>query len=784
MKKELFTNGWFFGLKGEPKRPVVLPHDAMQLQERYPEADSGSGCAYFPGGIYTYEKQWEVPSSCEGQQLVLHFEGVYRNTVVKINGIVVGGRHYGYIPFWIDITEAVRFGEVNTIEVEADNSETPNSRWYSGGGIYRPIWLYTGNKVNIKPCGIKIKTLSVHPAVIQVAVDSNAESAEVDILYQGQKVAAAKGFNTILTIEDAKLWDEEHPELYTCKVSAISEGSIVDEAETTFGIRMIECSPKGLFINGKETLLRGGCIHSDNGILGAASFPEAEYRKVKLLKAAGFNALRIAHNPASPALLAACDRLGMYVMDEGWDMWYKRKTKYDYGIHFMDNYEEDIRAMVDTDYNHPSVIMYSIGNEISEPAKEEGVEVAGKLADGFRSLDDTRIITVGCNITILMGSQAGNETFDPEAEGSAGTFEAQFGEMDSTKFNEIISELGNSMEGAANAPEADAASSPLFEKVDVAGYNYASGRYEMDGRLHPDRVIVGSETFPQYIYRNWQMVKALPYLIGDFMWTAMDYIGEVGIGAWAYDADGAGFTKPYPWLLGEVGAMDLIGTPTGEQYMAMAAWDQLDAPAISVSPDVCYPGVVAARGGWRGTNTIPSWSFTGCDGNPTNVEVFSTEPSVELFINGESLGCKETEDGMAAFSCTYQPGTIEAVSYDEEGNETGHSMLESAQGELSIRLTKEAGEDEVHAGSLIYVDVDIVGENGVIESHADQKISLTVEGGTLLGFGSARARSAERFTEGVYTTYYGRALAAVLVGETGAVKIKAAADAMEAELLI
>ncbi len=783
MEKILFTDKWTYGLKGDTKIPVLLPHDAMQLQERDPEAKSGSGCAYFPGGCYTYEKTWMAPAEYEGKQLILHFEGVYRNTTVKVNGKVVCEHAYGYSPFWIDITDAVQAGKENLIEVEADNSQTPNSRWYSGGGIYRPVWLWVGGKINIKPCGIKVKTLSADPAVVQVTVDTNAEDAEIEIYANDQLLASAEGLNVEFTLENANLWDEHHPDLYVCKAMAKQNGQIVDTAETAFGVRVVECSPKGLFVNGVNTLLRGGCIHADNGIIGAASYPEAEYRKVKILKEAGFNAIRMAHNPASPALLDACDRLGMYVMDEGWDMWYKRKTKHDYGKDFMDNYENDIQAIVDTDYNHPSVIMYSIGNEISEPAEEKGVELAGKLAEGFRKLDDTRIITVGCNITILMSSQKGEETFDPDSDRSDGTFGAQFGEMDSTKFNEIISQMGGTMENAANSPEADRASSPLFEKTDVAGYNYASGRYEMDGELHPERVIVGSETMPYCIYRNWQYVKKFPYLIGDFMWTAIDYVGEAGIGAWSYEKDGIGFTKPYPWLLGDTGALDLLGVPTGEMFMAQAAWDLLDAPVIAASPDYCHPGTEAARGAWRGTNTIPSWSFAGCEGNPGTVEIHSTDAYVELVLNGKSLGKKETESGMAVFACNYEPGVLEAVSYDHEGRETGRSKMESARGELSIRLTQE-NKKENKAGSLVFVNVDLVRENGVIESNADTKLKASVEGGTLIGFGSANPRTTERFAEGVYSTFYGRALAAIVPGEKGVTKLKVSGAGLQAELVI
>ena len=780
MNKIVFTDGWLFGLKGEKKKKVLLPHDAMQLQERESSSPSGSGCAYFPGGIYTYEKHWNVPAEYADKKLILHFEGVYRNTTVKVNGVTAAENTYGYTPFWIDITDRVNAGEENLIEVLADNADVPNSRWYSGGGIYRPVWLWVGEKTCISPCGVKVNTLSYDPAVVEVSVDTNADSAQIRIFYGNELVAEAEGLNARISIPDAHLWDEVHPDLYTCSVSVSKDGKIVDTAESRFGIRTIACTPEGLKINGNETLLRGGCIHSDNGVIGAASFPEAEYRKAKLLKDAGYNAIRSAHNPASPALLDACDALGLYVMDEGWDMWYKRKTKYDYGIHFMDNWKKDILAMVDTDYNHPSVIMYSIGNEISEPAEEKGAELAGLLADEFHRIDGTRPVTVGCNLTILADSKKGEETFIPDSGGTTGTFEKQNIAMDSTKFNELISIQGDKLTNGAIEPGVDAACVPLFEQVDAAGYNYGSCRYRMDGELHPDRVIVGSETMPMDIYKNWQLVKELPYLIGDFTWTALDYIGEAGIGAWAYDEDGTGFVKPYPWLLGEAGAIDLIGTPTGELFMAQAAWGQLTAPAIAVSPDVCHPGVTPARGAWRGTNAIPSWSFSGCEGNKTHAEIHSTDPVVELFINGKSLGKKETENALAVYDCVYTPGKIEAVGYDAAGNETGRSSLTSANGETHVQLVQE---NPARIGSLVYVDVNVIGENGVIESNQDQLVEIICTGGTLLGFGSARARTPERFTDGRYTTYYGRALAAVFI-ESEETKISAKYNGKQTEIVL
>lgn len=773
MKKIRFTDGWKFGFQGKEMKQVSLPHDAMLMSKREKDAASTSGGAYFLGDIYCYEKEWFVEEAFKEQKLILHFEGVYRNTTVWLNGKVVGEKKYGYAPFWIDVTDNVIYGESNLIRVEADNHETPNSRWYSGGGIYRPVWLYVGDKSGIMPYEVKVETISIDPPTVKVHVDSTA-SLKLSILDGEEVVATASENNAVIEIKDGKLWDAEHPYLYELKAEILNDNEqVIDESTTEFGIRSIECSTKGLFINGKETLLRGGCVHSDNGVIGVASYKEAEYRKVKLLKNAGFNAIRCSHNPVSSAFLEACDHLGIYVMDEGWDMWYKRKTTYDYGRDFMDHWREDVQAMVRTDYNHPSVLMYSIGNEVSEPATEEGISLGGELAAEFKKLDSTRLTTIGCNIAILTASKAGVETFNPDSGNTSGENHnpAAEKEMDSTAFNEMIASIGDIMRKPVLSPEADEATSSIFSKVDVAGYNYATVRYEMDGELHPDRVVVGSETFPHDIWKNWELVKKLPYVIGDFMWTAIDYMGEVGIGAWSYDADGIGFAKPYPWLLAESGALDLLGNPTGEIFLANAAWGQINAPKIGVSPNVCHPGVVPAKGGWRGNNDIASWSFEGCEGNTTTVSVYTTDASAELVLNGRSLGTQEVTDGVATFSVAYESGELCAISYDENGKETGRSALVSATGEKNVFIEKrEHLSDDTE---LTYFDVMIKGENGVVEANKDQKIRLNIIGGELVGFGSARARSEESLVSGEYTTYYGKALAAVRVTDEHAFKITA-----------
>lgn len=375
-----FCKSWTFSKEGGTPRTLDLPHDAQLEELRGAKELSGSGGAYFAGGKYSYEKTFDG-TELTGKAVMLQFEGVYRKAEVWLNNERVGGCAYGYAPFWVDLTGRVEPGE-NTLRVTADNSQTPNSRWYSGAGIYRLVWLWTGERDHIVPEGVNVTTLAYDPARVLAETEICGEGDVTVEILDGEAVAAAgRGRSVELTISDAHLWSAEEPHLYTCRVTLARNGQTLDTHAVTFGVRKLEWSPRGLFVNGKETLLRGGCVHHDNGILGAVSYPEAEERKARKLKEWGFNAIRSAHNPASPALLDACDRLGMYVMDEMWDMWYKTKTTHDYALDFEANWERDIASAVRRDRPHPSVILYSIGNEVTEPGEERGVELARRLVD-------------------------------------------------------------------------------------------------------------------------------------------------------------------------------------------------------------------------------------------------------------------------------------------------------------------------------------------------------------------------------------------------------------------
>ena len=456
-------------------------------------------------------------------------------------------------------------------------------------------------------------------------------------------------------------------------------------------------------------------------------------------------------------------------IDEAWDMWYNHKTRYDYADNWEANWQQDLTAMARRDYNHPSVIAYSIGNEVSEPAEAKGVALAHQMVELLHGLDKGRPVTAGINLMIIDRASRGQGIYANDGSGvqAQKKKKPKDGQQEekvqnaSLMFNIMASLIGSGMNKAANSKHADAVTAPVLDALDLAGYNYASGRYEKDGKLHPDRVIYGSETFPQDIAKNWAKVERLPYLVGDFMWTGWDYLGEVGLGAWSYEG-GVPFGRPYPWLLSDSGVINILGRPDFSCRYAAAVWGKLDGPAIGVRP--CnHPGKRPSRSVWRGTNAIESWSWQGCDGNAAVVEVCGEGASVVLHLNGKRVGRKRLKDKKALFRLRYTPGTLEAVLYDGDGKATGRTALRSAAGDLCLHL--EAEGQAFHPGQVVYLPLTIRGKNGVVESNADEAVTLTVKGGELLGFGSANPCTTDRFDAGRCTTYQGCALAVVRLGE-------------------
>ncbi len=751
---------------------VTLPHDAQILEKRAPEVSDG-GHGYFPGGVYTYEKTFVAPQEWDGKKVLVEFEGIYKNSTVSLNGEVIGGHKYGYTGFAVEL-KGLKIGEENTLTVVADNSKIPNSRWYSGSGIYRPVWLYVGGNERIEYRGVKVTTLSINPAKVRIDVDATTD-AVIEILDGNNVVAKGLGKTFEAEIPSCKLWSDNTPYLYTARVT-IGD----DVVEEKFGVRNITWSTNGLFINGEKTLLRGGCVHHDNGILGAATYDESEWRRVRILKEAGFNAIRSAHNPCSRAMLEACDYYGMYIMDETFDMWYNRKTKFDYGCDFEEEWAKDTAAMVEKDYNHPSVILYSIGNEVAEPAEEKGVEYGKKQVELLHSIDASRPVTCGINLMIIGRAAKGQGIYkDGEMNNEASQKKENADTQNaSLAFNIMASFIGTGMNKGGNSPKVDAVATPIINALDIAGYNYGSGRYPLEQKQHPERIIFGSETFPQDIYKNWECVKKYHYVLGDFMWTAWDYLGEAGIGAWSYTG-GMPFNRPYPWVLAGSGVINILGVPDMSCRYASTVWGLEKAPRVGVKP-VNHPGVRPSKSVWRGTNAMESWSWKNCDGNKAEVEVYSDAYKVELLLNGKSLGKKKLKECKAIFKTKYVSGKLEAVSYDEKGNKLATSFLESASGDIGVVVAPE--KTVAVPNEILYVPVEIRGENGVVECNADKTLTVAVEGGELLAFGSANPCTEEQYHTGTFTTYYGRALAIVRAGKSGKVTVSVAGEKASASI--
>lgn len=781
--------GWRFWRNAEgagAPETVRVPHDAMLSEPRSADAATGSAGAYFPGGIYRYERAIEILPAWEGRTLVLEFEGVYRDARVLLDGHETAFHANGYTGFYVELSTCAHAGEIYRVAVIADNAAQPNSRWYSGSGIYRPVWLHVLPEHHIGLDGVRVTTISADPPCVRVETQVDAGDVQVEIRSAGALVACGGGIDVTLDLPGAALWSAEEPDLCEAHVSLAVDGVICDERDARFGIRSLAWGPEGFFVNGESIKLRGGCVHHDNGILGAADLRAASFRKVARLKAWGFNAIRSAHNPLSKSMLDACDELGMYVVDEFSDMWFDHKNPYDYASDFEACHEADLSAMVAKDANHPCVIMYSIGNENTEPAAERGVACAGRLASILHALDPTRPVTAGVNPTILFSTSLGIGVFNGEGEvGGNASSPQQTGDAvaptGSLLFNTYVAKMGEIMNAIALLPQVGAVCEPYFRQLDIVGYNYATNRYAMDLRRHPKRLIFGSETMCYDLAENWRAVEKHDRILGDFMWSAWDYLGEVSLAGWSADPEPV--NKPYPWVCADTGALDLIGNPNGEAAMAAVVWD---APAAGERPLIYVRPCNLPRpvkGPWRGTNSVPSWTWLGCEGAKTTVEVYTRSPIVKLYQDGRHIWTKRTRGCHADFPVRYKPGTLTAHACASDGTELARAELATAEGPLGLFLVRE-GAGAPSAGDIVFIDV-VLGRGGVPEGNADRLVSVMVEGGELLAFGSAAQKSGQSFLGGTYPTRYGRALAVVRVGDPGSCAVRATASSgLSAELAL
>ena len=791
MKATPLLTGWTCRHLGDtaPGKAVTLPHDAMLAEPRTALSAGGTNTGWYEGYDYEYQRTLTVPENELADTHILEFEGVYHNAEVWLNGQKAAFRPYGYTNFYVDCAPYLHAGE-NELRVIARNADQPNSRWYSGAGIYRPVQLWKARGAHITLNGVKIRTLSLQPAIVEVRVKTTAPGTvrlTVDDLPAMQQESDGEAVFT-LTLDNARLWTPETPNLYTCRVSFAD-----DEVTETFGVRKVEWGTDGFLLNGKRYIIQGACIHHDNGLLGAVCDPDAVARKVRLLKENGYNAIRSAHNPCSKALLTECDRQGVLVMDEYIDHWYIHKTEHDYVDYFNDWWRQDLTDMVEKDYNHPCVVLYSTGNEVSETAQKRGIALTKEMTDFLHGLDDSRPVTCGVNIFFNFLSSIGFGVYsDEKAKKEAERAEKakQRGEKAAKKkavgsqfFNNLAGLLGDEfMKRGATLHGCDVKTRDAFANMDIAGYNYGIYRYKHDLKKYPQRLILGSETFCNDAYKFRELAKQEPRLVGDFVWAGMDYLGEVMVGAWEYADYAETFDGGLGWVSAGSGRIDLTGKPLGEALYTRVALEADNGPYIAVCP-VNHTGDRHSPSAWKMTNAMPSWSWTGCEGRKANVEVYARAARVELVLNGHTVGSKTLKnDCLARFSIPYESGTLEAVSYDAADHEIGRYKLQSAGGATS--LTLDAEEPAAQTGHLCYVRLRYTDENGITKPLMRGNIQVQVRGGTLVGLGSACPFNKHSYLDSETDTYYGEALAIVRMGDGDAMTIAASDGEYSAELTV
>lgn len=795
MKKEYLDKEWTFRrgyldsigmLESDPGAIVNLPHDGMIGTAVKEDAPARSDMGYFSGDLTNYTKYVMIPKEWESDCVGLSIDGAMMNATVDVNGCKVALQHNGYAPFYVDLTDYVTFGEENRITVNINTSMQPNSRWYTGSGLFRGVKLCHGPKVHVVEDGVYVYTKEIADGIAflealveidnaslsnnlaKITLNIRREGAE-EILKSTSRVIEINARSTesarmAFAIENPELWDAENPNLY--RVSAVVETLGVfrthlieneikeaDEASTLFGIRTVTADAKrGLRINGQTVKLKGGCLHHDNGLLGAVSLYESEARKVAKLKEVGFNAIRTTHNPPSSALVEACDRLGMYIFDEAFDAWGIGKRGGDYNQFFENCWERDLTAFVKRDRSHPSVIMWSIGNEIPERGGlNNGYTIATRLAETVRSLDGTRPVSNGiCSLwSGLDDSLAKSQSLEQNSNQCS----------DPDRYEKVTE--------------------PFTNGLDVVGYNYYEGIYEKDHEMFPDRVILGSENFPQEVGFNWPLVERLPYVIGEFTWTAWDYLGEAGIGKAVYvDKDDPivargpwGLmppdTSPFPWRTANDADFDITGERRPQGDYRSVVWGNEATFLYTKHPDTF--GKTEVMSMWGFPELLRNWSYRECEGRPIEVVVFSGADEVEVQINGESIGRKKVGrekpfPNSVSFETVYRPGKLEAISF-MNGREVSRAVLESAGTPDSIAVVPEKTSAAADGHDMIYVNVEILDCNGLRVPDASIALSAEVSGPfSLSGFGTGNPITDENYTDSDTVSYRGHAMAVLRTG--------------------
>ena len=768
MRMEKWNQGWtvwrednafrLINLPPAQAKQVDLPYDAAFHQQQDPQSPNEGKTGFLNGGTWNYLKEYYAPEAERGMDLRLLLEGCAEKTYVFVNDSLAGENNYAYTEFYVDLSPYLRYGQSNRIMVTATSLEL-SSRFYCGGGIYRDVYLCRGGDAFFAPESLRVTTKALAQDEALVCLEAqivnrlsygrearltlSVQDAQGRVLWQTAYPAHLPGgrtctFSKHFSLAGIRGWDADHPALYQVR-ARLEDGQdgLLDEETITTGFRMVQVdAAHGLRINGRTVKLLGGCIHHDQGILGAETYDDYECRRVSLLKAAGFNAVRCAHNPASKALLRACDRLGMYVLDESFDMWGRMKNPRDYSLFFSGGYRDVLATMVRVDYNHPSVILYSTGNEIMDLATDKGYELCGEMTAYLHALDGTRFVTNAVNTFLA----AGNRLLEITAQ-ATGESPQQLAHMD---VNQYIAEHEVSMEQVA----AHAAITEMLEyldgAMDVVGYNYMPERYEADSVCHPQRIILGTETHAPRIADSWRLMQAHPNIIGDFIWTSYGYLGETG------------GRQRFPALQNESCDLDVTGCLMPTNYYRQVVLGQRKEPYIAVRTPEDSEGPMKLST-WSLTDAIPCWDFPGCEGRAVEVEVYAPGDEVELFLNGRSCG-RQPASGkrpcQAVFRIPYAPGELKAVALQNGQALSSHTLATTGKAE-TFDIRQEPPGDE-----LIFVNIQAVNAQGqpVYAAIPDLTVSLEGNGAKLQAFGSYDAPHNGGYQSPVLSVKNGKAL--------------------------
>ncbi|MDD5150792.1 MAG: glycoside hydrolase family 2 TIM barrel-domain containing protein [Flavobacterium sp.] len=769
-RKQLFDYDWkfFLGDASEAKanefndeswRKLDLPHDWSIEGNIHPKNATGGGGGYFPAGIGWYRKTFQVPNEWKAKKTAIYFEGVYMNSEVFINGKSLGVYPYGYSTFSYDLTPYLNFGKENVIAVKVDNSQQMNSRWYSGSGIYRHVWMNTTNAVHTAQWGVAIttpevsakkasvqvktmvknETLSAQTMVVKTIIwnknAKNSGNAQVEISLPAN---SEKEITQTITVSNPLLWTPETPNLYQAQVQVLQSKNVLDDTKINFGIRSIKYTVEnGFQLNGKTVKINGGCVHHENGCVGSAAFDRAEERKIELLKAGGFNAVRTSHNPPSEAFLNACDRLGLLVMDESFDCWKQGKNSNDYSKYFEKWWQKDLQTMILRDRNHPSIVMWSIGNEIGERGKPEAVETAKMLLQEIKKIDTTRPVTSAV--------------------------------VNLDKWENL---------------------DPLINVHDVAGYNYHLNTAADDHKRVSNRIIVQTESYPKDAFENWKLVQDNKYVIGDFVWTAIDYLGEAGIGRTFYSGETPGENwdnDMFPYHGAYCGDIDLIGWRKPISHYRSMLYNTNEKLYIAVREPAPEPLEIKTTM-WSVWPTWESWNWPGFEGKNIVVEVYSKYPKVRLYLDNKLIGEQATTQDQkfkATFTVPYVAGILKAVGVEND-KEVESKILKTAGDAAKLKLTTDRKEIHANGQDLSYITIEITDKDGIIQPNAANRLNFKIEGeGVIVGMDNANLKDLDQYVSNTRKAWKGRALVVIKsTRDAGEIKLSVTSDGLEGKSIV